>query len=121
MLLRVLVMDTDAGRARGQFLHLVSDHLCASDTDIRCARQLVAIAEAERTLVSRRNAEAALNKEWGMEAGKRLAMAKKAAEVLGPDRDINLFGLRQHSDRRCGGMDASARFRIGHALDAVDA
>jgi hypothetical protein len=45
----------------------------------------MAVAEAERTMLSRRNAEAALNKEWGMEAGKRLAMAKKAAEVLGPD------------------------------------
>lgn len=45
----------------------------------------MAIAEAEKTLISRRNAEAALNKEWGMEATKRLAMAKKAAEVLGPD------------------------------------
>jgi hypothetical protein len=43
------------------------------------------IAEAERTMLSRRNAETTLNKEWGMEFDKRMALSKKAAEVLGPD------------------------------------
>ncbi|MCX6017341.1 MAG: sugar phosphate nucleotidyltransferase [Chloroflexi bacterium] len=34
------------------FLHLVGDHLCLSRTDIRCARQLVAVAVAENCAVS---------------------------------------------------------------------
>ncbi len=44
-----------------------------------------AVAEAENALISRRNAETALNKEWGMEYNKRLALSKKAGELLGED------------------------------------
>jgi hypothetical protein len=44
-----------------------------------------AVAAAERSLLSRKASEAALNKEWGMEYDKRIGLAKKAAEVLGPE------------------------------------
>ena len=43
------------------------------------------------------------------------------AQVFRVDLDVDLFGLRQHGDRRRRGVDAAARFGRRHALHAVDA
>src|SRR4051812_46060759 len=42
-------------------------------------------------------------------------------QVLLVDGDVDLFGLRQDRHRRGGGVDATLRFRGGHALHAVHA
>ena len=43
------------------------------------------------------------------------------AQVLGVDLDVDLFGLRQHGDRRGRGVDAAAGLGRRHALHAVHA
>src|SRR5690606_12693501 len=43
------------------------------------------------------------------------------ADVFGFDLDVDLFRFRKHRDCCCGRMDATARLRLWHALDAVDA
>ncbi len=43
------------------------------------------------------------------------------ADIFGPDVDVDLFGLRQHGDRRRRGVDAPAGLGRRHALHAVHA
>lgn len=55
------------------FLHLVGDHLCLSNTDVRCARQLVNVAAAENCAVSAVQAtRESLLPRYGAVGGKRL-------------------------------------------------
>jgi UTP--glucose-1-phosphate uridylyltransferase len=67
---------------RQPFLHLVSDHLCVSDTDIRCARQLVAIAEAENGAVSAvQSTRENMLPYYGTVGGHRVPQRKNLYEV----------------------------------------
>src|SRR6185436_51374 len=43
------------------------------------------------------------------------------AIILGPQLDIDLLDLRQHGDCGGGGVDATARLGLRHALNAVGA
>src|SRR5262245_17029166 len=43
------------------------------------------------------------------------------ADVLGADVEIDVLHLREHGDGRCRGVNATARFRGGHALHAMHA
>lgn len=66
----------------GPFLHLVSDHLYVSGTGTRCARQLVASAEAEKCAVSavqptREN----MLPYYGVVGGRRVAQRQHLYEI----------------------------------------
>jgi UTP--glucose-1-phosphate uridylyltransferase len=64
------------------FLHFVSDHLHVSDSDRRCAQQLVAVAEAENCAVSAVQAtRESMLPYFGTIGGRRVAQSRDLYEV----------------------------------------
>ncbi len=66
------------------FLHLVSDHLCLSSTEVACARQLVEVAKAESCAVSAVQATRETNLHlYGAVGGTRVAGRERLYRVEG--------------------------------------